>query len=129
MMAPMPVLMASMSIITKSQTLLTEKEFAAYGRAGAIAEEVLASIRTVVAFGGQKKELEKYCSELKDAKKNSIVKGTIGQSSMGLMFGLIYCAYGLGFWYGNKLIQDYREGEEYLPCIMNNCVTVNENNS
>ena len=23
----------------------------------------------------------------------------------------------------------YREGEEYLPCIMNNCVTVNENNS
>ena len=68
--------------------------------------------------------MEKYCSELKDAKKNSIVKGennniyltndanllsgTIGQSSMGLMFGLIYCAYGLGFWYGNKLIQDYR---------------------
>ena len=73
-------------------------------QAGAIAEEVLASIRTVVAFGGQKKEvqrlryfevtllcceylynwnshcivftqLEKYCSELKDAKKNSIVKG------------------------------------------------------
>ena len=72
--------------------------------------------------------MEKYCSELKDAKKNSIVKGeekkqyiqtniatftitllgTIGQSSMGLMFGLIYCAYGLGFWYGNKMIQDYR---------------------
>ena len=52
--------MASMSIIAKSQTLLTEKEFAAYGRAGAIAEEVLSSIRTVVAFGGQKKEVERF---------------------------------------------------------------------
>ena len=49
-----------MSIIAKSQTLLTEKEFAAYGRAGAIAEEVLSSIRTVVAFGGQKKEVERF---------------------------------------------------------------------
>ena len=54
------VLIVSMSIIAKSQTLLTEKEFAAYGRAGAIAEEVLSSIRTVVAFGGQKKEVERF---------------------------------------------------------------------
>ena len=52
--------MASMSIIAKSQTLLTEKEFAAYGKAGAMAEEVLSSIRTVVAFGGQRKEVERF---------------------------------------------------------------------
>ena len=30
-----------------------------YASAGAIAEEVLSSIRTVVAFGGQQKEIEK----------------------------------------------------------------------
>jgi len=34
----------------------TNKELAAYAKAGAVAEEVLSSIRTVVAFGGQKKE-------------------------------------------------------------------------
>ena len=30
-----------------------------YASAGAIAEEVLSSIRTVVAFGGQQKEVER----------------------------------------------------------------------
>jgi len=32
------------------------KELAAYAKAGAVAEEVLSSIRTVVAFNGQDKE-------------------------------------------------------------------------
>lgn len=32
----------------------------AYAKAGAVAEEVLAAIRTVIAFGGQKKELERF---------------------------------------------------------------------
>ena len=48
----MPVLIIATAIIAGSQTALTEKEMAAYGRAGGIAEEVLSSIRTVVAFGG-----------------------------------------------------------------------------
>ena len=32
----------------------------AYAKAGTFAEEVLSSIRTVVAFGGQNKEVERY---------------------------------------------------------------------
>lgn len=36
------------------------KELLAYAKAGAVAEEVLAAIRTVIAFGGQKKELERF---------------------------------------------------------------------
>jgi len=31
-----------------------------YASAGAIAEEVFSSIRTVVAFGGQQKEIKRY---------------------------------------------------------------------
>ena len=38
----------------------TGKELDAYAKAGAVAEEVLGSIRTVVAFGGQKKEVERW---------------------------------------------------------------------
>ena len=40
---------------------------------------------------------------------------------MGLMFGLIYAAYGLAFWYGCKLVMDYRKKEEYMQCILD-CV-------
>ena len=35
----------------------TSSELNAYAKAGAVAEEVLGAIRTVVAFGGQQKEL------------------------------------------------------------------------
>lgn len=37
----------------------TNQELAAYAKAGSVAEEVLGSIRTVIAFGGQKKEIER----------------------------------------------------------------------
>jgi ATP-binding cassette subfamily B (MDR/TAP) protein 1 len=41
-------------------TSFTNKELQAYAKAGAVAEEVLAAIRTVIAFGGQQKELERF---------------------------------------------------------------------
>ena len=44
-----------LQIITKSVT----KEQDAYAAAGAVAQEVLSSIRTVVAFGGEDQELER----------------------------------------------------------------------
>jgi len=37
-------------------TSTSSKELAAYAKAGSVAEEVLSSVRTVVAFGGQQKE-------------------------------------------------------------------------
>ena len=36
---------------------MTSKELQAYAAAGSVAEEVLSSIRTVAAFGGEKKEV------------------------------------------------------------------------
>lgn len=39
---------------------LAKKELKAYGIAGSIAEEVLSSIRTVIAFGGQESEVKRY---------------------------------------------------------------------
>ena len=45
--------------IFQISTRLSKKELVAYGKAGSIAEQVLSSIRTVVAFGGQKSESER----------------------------------------------------------------------
>uniref|UniRef100_A0A287ATY5 ATP-binding cassette, sub-family B (MDR/TAP), member 1 n=1 Tax=Sus scrofa TaxID=9823 RepID=A0A287ATY5_PIG len=53
-----PVLGLSAAIWAKILSSFTDKELLAYAKAGAVAEEVLAAIRTVIAFGGQKKELE-----------------------------------------------------------------------
>lgn len=54
--------------------------------------------------------LSRYNGHLDEAKKNGIKKGiTVGWST-GLVFLVVFCAYGLGFWYGAKLI---REDDNY----------------
>ena len=44
-------------------TRFTSKEQKAYATAGALAEEVLSSIKTVIAFGGEYKESDRYEEE------------------------------------------------------------------
>lgn len=47
-------------IDVKAVATLTGRELKAYAKAGAVADEVLSSIRTVAAFGGEHKEAERY---------------------------------------------------------------------
>lgn len=119
-LAAMPVLMIATAIIAGSQTALTEKELAAYGKAGSIAEEVLSSIRTVVAFGGQKKEVDRYEGKLVYARKAGMLRGLLTGMGGGLMWFIIYSSYALAFWYGVKLIMDDREAclEDLSTCYV-----------
>lgn len=65
---------------------------------------MLSSIRTVYAFNGQKKELERYEHHLVPAKKNGIKRAVVTASGLAMMWLVIYCSYGLAFWYGVRLI-------------------------
>lgn len=55
----LPVTAISMTIVALLSSKFSKNELEAYGKAGSIAEEVLSSIRTVVAFGGHNKEIER----------------------------------------------------------------------
>jgi len=55
----LPVTAIIMGIVAFLSAKLSKNELDAYAKAGSIAEEVLGSIRTVVAFGGEKKEIER----------------------------------------------------------------------
>ncbi|KAI1242690.1 hypothetical protein IHE44_0000229 [Lamprotornis superbus] len=57
-LAVSPVLGLSAALWAKVLSAFTDKEQAAYAKAGAVAEEVLGAIRTVIAFGGQEKEIK-----------------------------------------------------------------------
>lgn len=81
----------------------------AYGKAGAIAEEVLTAIRTVVAFGGQQKEIERYKEQLVVARDNNIRGALLIAINNGIMWFLVFGSYGLSFYYGIKLIIDEKE--------------------
>ncbi|RKP09249.1 P-loop containing nucleoside triphosphate hydrolase protein [Thamnocephalis sphaerospora] len=78
----------------------------AYAKAGAVAEEVIAGIKTVSAFGGQEREVLRYESKLDMALKEGKSKSLGLGLSVGTMLGVLFCAYGLGFWYGSRLILD-----------------------
>ena len=48
--------------------------------------------------------MSKYSSLLKSAQKNAFIRGGLTATTMGLFFGFIYGMYGLGLWYGVKVI-------------------------
>uniref|UniRef100_A0A8D1SZM8 ATP binding cassette subfamily B member 1 n=1 Tax=Sus scrofa TaxID=9823 RepID=A0A8D1SZM8_PIG len=99
-----PILGLSVAVWAKILSSFTDKELLAYAKAGAVAEEVLAAIRTVIAFGGQKKELERYNKNLEEAKRIGIKKAITANISIGAAFLLIYASYALAFWYGTTLV-------------------------
>uniref|UniRef100_A0A663MQY4 ABC-type xenobiotic transporter n=1 Tax=Athene cunicularia TaxID=194338 RepID=A0A663MQY4_ATHCN len=101
-----PLLAASANIwfsIFQLLASLTAKELSAYAKAGAVAEEILTAIRTVVAFNGQQKALAKYDANLEIAKSVGVKKSITTNTSLGVSEFLIFGTYALAFWYGTKL--------------------------
>ncbi|XP_076808163.1 ATP-dependent translocase ABCB1-like [Clavelina lepadiformis] len=103
-LAVSPLLGASATVMFKITTAFTKKELDAYAKAGAVAEEVLSSIRTVVAFDGQQKEINRYEENLKDAKAIGIRKGLTQGLGIGSVMFILFSTYGLAFWYGSELV-------------------------
>ncbi|XP_066148568.1 ATP-dependent translocase ABCB1 [Euwallacea fornicatus] len=100
----LPVSMIAIGIIAFLTTKFSQKELDAYGEAGSIAEEVITFIRTVVAFGGQKIEKERYEKGLQFARNNNIKRHFFEGCGFGMLWLCIFSSYGLAFWYGVKLM-------------------------
>ncbi|NXG48837.1 ABCBB protein, partial [Psilopogon haemacephalus] len=105
-----PLLGVGAAVYGLAVAKLTGRELQAYAKAGAVADEVLSSIRTVAAFGGEKKEVERYDKNLVFAQHWGIRKGIIMGLFTGYMWLIIFLCYALAFWYGSKLVL---EDEEY----------------
>ncbi|KAJ6660727.1 hypothetical protein lerEdw1_017353 [Lerista edwardsae] len=107
-----PLIGIGAGIIGLAVAKLTGRELKAYAKAGAVADEVLSSIRTVAAFGGERKEVERYDKNLVFAQTWGIRKGIIMGFFTGFIWCIIFLCYALAFWYGSKLVL---EEEEYTP--------------
>ncbi|KAJ2949205.1 hypothetical protein O0L34_g6150 [Tuta absoluta] len=99
-----PISFLLVGLTGKFAQRLSKKEAKESGRASAIAEEVLSSIRTVYAFNGQQKELERYNVPLAAARKTDIKKELFTGLTMSLLFMCIFSSYGLAFYFGTYLI-------------------------
>ncbi|KAI8869068.1 ATP-binding cassette, sub-family B, member 4, partial [Ramicandelaber brevisporus] len=107
LMASLPLLALSGAIMSKMMSGDANSGQGAYAQAGAIATEVLASIKTVMAFGAQDRELQRYEGKIDVAYKSGVRKGLVSGAGLGFMMFVMFAAYALGFWYGAKLIVEY----------------------
>ncbi|XP_070692316.1 ATP-dependent translocase ABCB1 [Pempheris klunzingeri] len=103
-LAVSPALGIAAGLFGKVLTSFTSKEQTAYAKAGAVAEEVLSAVRTVFAFSGQDREIQRYKKNLVDAKNMGIKKAISANIAMGFTFLMIYLTYALAFWYGSTLV-------------------------
>ncbi|XP_068092086.1 ATP-dependent translocase ABCB1-like isoform X2 [Hyperolius riggenbachi] len=106
-----PLLAVSAAIWSKFIATFTSKELHAYAKAGAVAEEILTAIRTVIAFNGQQKAMDKYNANLIEARNVGIKKAVTLNVSMGINQFVIFGSYALAFWYGTRLTVE--EPENY----------------
>ncbi|CAF1376268.1 unnamed protein product, partial [Rotaria sordida] len=118
-----PIIAITAVILFRIVTRMTAIELKAYGRAGIVAEEVISSIRTVLSYNGQEREIQRYEQYLDDAKKCGIRKGVTTGISTGIAYFIFFCVYALGFWYGTKLVweESYTIGSVFTIFI---CISI-----
>lgn len=106
--------------VAKIQGTLTAREQESYAGAGNLVEEILAAIRTVVSFGGEKHEVERFENFLVPARKASQWKGAFSGLSDAVLKSMLFLSCAGAFWYGVNLIIDDRdvEDKEYTPAIL-----------
>ncbi|KAI9224072.1 multidrug resistance protein 3 [Blastocladiella britannica] len=84
----------------------SNKSQASYASAGAIAQETLMYIRTVVSFGGEERAAQEYERRLENAYRVNVRKAVFTGLFLGLFMLIMFGTYALAFWYGSKLVYD-----------------------
>ncbi|UJR24257.1 hypothetical protein I4U23_027224 [Adineta vaga] len=105
-LSTLPIILTSFIITSMIIRKFSAIELKAYGNAGIIAEEAISSIRTVLSYNGQEKEIQRYEQSLDKAKKSAIKKNIINGITMAIQLLFVYSLFGLGCWYGAKLIRE-----------------------
>jgi len=100
-----PLLVLCGALMGKFITEFTNKSQTSFGKAGAVAEEVISSMRTVAAFGGEKVEQTRFGEALSVALDTGIKRAYLTGGGIGVTMFVMFGSYSLSFWYGNQLIQ------------------------
>ncbi|ULT92827.1 hypothetical protein L3Y34_010131 [Caenorhabditis briggsae] len=108
MMSLSPFMMICGLFLAKLLATAATKEAKQYAVAGGIAEEVLTSIRTVIAFNGQEYECKRYEEALSHGRKTGIKKSFLIGAGLASFFVIIYASYCLAFWVGTNFVYNGR---------------------
>ncbi|OTA66793.1 ABC transporter [Hypoxylon sp. EC38] len=84
----------------------TKASIGAYAAGGSIAEEVISSVRSAVAFGTQGRLAKQYDAHLMRAEYFGFKKASSTALMVAGMMFIVYANYGLSFWMGSKFLVD-----------------------
>ncbi|KAJ2091418.1 hypothetical protein IW138_001877 [Coemansia sp. RSA 986] len=114
--AVMPILVGStmMMGVVLARTAAGGQD--SYAAAGGVANEVLASIKTVMAFGAQEREVKRYTEKIGSARRVGLTRAWVVGVNMGFVMFALFGLYALGFWYGGRLV---RKGEMHPAQVLN----------
>ena len=107
----LPIMGVTGSIFVLAMQKLTKINNEAYARAGAVSEEVLNAIRTVVSLGGQERETKRYKAILNENSGPIAKYNVYSGLALGCIIFAMFGVYALGFFVGSKFI----EHEVYNP--------------
>ncbi|KAI8606719.1 P-loop containing nucleoside triphosphate hydrolase protein [Dissophora ornata] len=98
--AAVPLIGVTAAFMAKYTVESASEGQGSYSKAGAVAEQAFSAIRTVVAFGGQKRETAAYVKYLDEAYVSGSRKARIAGVGNGIFLFVLFCTYGLAFWFG-----------------------------
>lgn len=75
-------------------------------RAGRVANESVANIRTVAAFCAERPLLKRFEQMLAQNHKQALKSSHVSGIGFGLSQFIMFASYGLSFWYGGQLVHD-----------------------
>ncbi|CAH0578089.1 unnamed protein product [Chrysodeixis includens] len=108
----MPLCVAASVALSNYQTKSSARELESYSQAGKHAEEIMKSIKTVAAFAGESKEVERYTKLLQPAEQYGRKRGLYTGLGSGFNWVLTYCLNAIGLIYGIRLVLQDREKPE-----------------
>lgn len=103
MMAILPFIGVGSMVMSKAMQEVQSESQSWYSKASMIVEECLYSMRTVVAFGGEKRELEKFTKAVVMARRGGVKNGFKVGAGLGYVMCVVFLGYALAFYYGMTL--------------------------
>ncbi|MBE6494731.1 MAG: ATP-binding cassette domain-containing protein [Methanosphaera stadtmanae] len=102
----LPVILIIIVVLGNVIAKCTKKSQESNAIASGIAQEAFSQIRTIVSFGNEQKEIDRYVNKLKSTRKYSILNGSTFGICLGLIFGFAYASYGIAFVKGSQYINN-----------------------
>eukprot|EP00953_Heterococcus_sp_UTEX-ZZ885_P013590 7765-Heterococcus_DN1.PRE.2 len=99
----LPLIGTATAVVMKVMSVSTLEGQAQYAKAGAVANEVFAGVRTVASLCSEPWEIKRYTQYLLSAEKAGIKNGLQNGLGQGIMFASFFLAYALAFWVADDL--------------------------